>query len=78
MESNGAKKYAVTEMTTNNIDSMSRRSSVLLDKFSEQKLSWMKAMEKANTMLQKERQNANEKNSKNKLLFHVTVTSRAH
>ena len=71
MERSGAKKYAVTEMATNNIDSTSmkdrkRKSSVLFDKFTERKLSWMKAMEKANTMLQKERQNANEKNSKNK------------
>ena len=71
MERSGAKKYAVTELTTNNTGSMSmknrkRRSSVLFDKFTERKLSWMKAMEKANTTLQKERQNANEKNSKNK------------
>ena len=57
MESSGAKKYTVA-------DDRKRRSSVLLDKFTERKLSWMKAMEKANTMLQKERQDANKTNSK--------------
>lgn len=78
MESNGAKKYAVTEMTTN-IDLLSskrRRSSVLLDKFTERKLSWMKAMEKANTMLQEERQDANEKNSKNKYFGYSKFSKR--
>ncbi len=81
MERSGAKKYAVTELTTNNTGSMSmknrkRRSSVLFDKFTERKLSWMKAMEKANTTLQKERQNANEKNSKNKYFGYSKFSKR--
>ena len=58
MESSGAKKYTVA-------DDRKQRSSVLLDKFTEQKLSWIKAMEKANTTLEQERQDANENNSKN-------------
>ena len=58
MESSGAKKYTVA-------DDRKQRSSVLLDKFTERKLSWIKAMEKANTTLEQERQDANENNSKN-------------
>ena len=61
MESSGAKKYTVA-------DDRKQRSSVLLDKVTEGKLSWIKAMEKANTTLQQERQDANENNSKINIL----------
>ena len=44
MESTGAKKYTV-------VDDRKQRSSVLLDKFAERKLSWIKAMEKDNNLL---------------------------